>query len=71
MMENESSTKPLWRTLIRQNDMGISPEGMAQIMKAVADSIPCLRLSGGIDFTSAGDVRRWLYDESARALKGE
>lgn len=70
-MENESSTRPLWRTLIRQNDMGVSPEGMANIMKIIADSIPCLRVSGGIDFTSAGDVRRWLYEEVRRANRAE
>lgn len=64
-------TKPLWRTLIRNNDMGISPEGMGIIMKTIADSIPCLRVSGGIDFTSAGDVRSWLYQEAERADKGE
>lgn len=51
--------------------MGVSPEGMATIMKTIADRIPCLRLSGGIDFTSAGDVRRWLYEEAARANRGD
>lgn len=71
MTESNPETTPLWRTLIRQNDMGVSPEGMAIVMKTIADSIPCLRISGGIDFTSAGDVRRWLYDEAKRALRGD
>lgn len=58
---------PLWFKISLDQEITINCHQLSRVMTIIADSIPCFRLSGGIDFSTANDVRYWLRSEALKA----